>query len=94
MKGFFFFISHSLLSERMVEERVYQMSPVRDVIQYSVERMSSESSVLDLVLIFVERDDLVSVERILEEQMMSLFSAVVVDPVHLVTVAWEARGWS
>ena len=75
----------------MVVERVYQMSPVRDVIQYSVERMSSESSVLDLVLIFVERDDLVSVERILEEQMMSLFSAVVVDPAHLVPVAWVVK---
>ena len=75
----------------MVVERVYQMSPVRDVIQYSVERMSSESSVLDLVLIFVERDDLVSVELILEEQMMSLVSVVVVDPAHLVPVAWVVK---
>ena len=85
-------ISHSLLSEPMVVERVYQQVSVVVVIQYSVELMDSESSVSDSVWTFAERDDLVSVERILEEQMMSLFSAVVVDPAHLVPVVWEERG--
>ena len=91
LEGIFLFISHSLLSEPMVVELVYQMTSVVVVIQYSVEPMSSESSVLDLVLIFAERDDLVSVELILEERMMTLVSAVVVDPVHLVPVVWEER---
>lgn len=43
------------------------------------------------VWIFAERDDLVSVELILEERMMSLVSAVVVVLVRLVPVAWEER---
>ncbi len=59
---------------------------------YSVEPMNSESSVPDSVWTFAERDNLVSVELILEELMMSLVSAVVVDPVHLVPVVWEVRG--
>ena len=87
-------ISHSLPSELMVVERISQMTSVGGVVHYSVEPMYSENSVLDLVLIFAERDDLVSVELILEELMMSLVSAVVVDPVHLVPVVWEERVWS
>ena len=59
---------------------------------YSVEPMSSESSVSDSVWTFAERDDLVSVELILEELMMSLVSVAVVVPVHLAPVAWEVRG--
>ena len=85
------FISHYLLSEPTVVELVYQMTSVVIVVHYSVEPMNSESSVSDSVLIFAERDDLVSVELILEELMMSLVSAVVVDPVHLVPVVWEER---
>ena len=72
-------------------ELVYQMTSVVIVVHYSVEPMNSESSVSDSVLIFAERDDLVSVELILEERMMSLVSAVVVDPVHIVPVVWEER---
>ena len=72
-------------------ERVYQMSSVMDVIQYSVEPMNSESSVSDSVWTFAERDDLVSVEQILEERMMSLVSVAVVVPVHLAPVAWVVR---
>ena len=68
------------------------MIPVVVVIHYSVKPMSSESSVLDSVWTFAERDDLVSVERVLEERMMSLVSAVVVVLVRLVPVAWEVRG--
>ena len=78
----------------MVEERISQMISVVVVVHYSVEPMNSESSVPDSVLIFVERDDLVSVEQILEERMMSLVPVAVVVPVRLVPVAWEERGWS
>ena len=85
-------ISHSLLSEPMVVERVYQQVSVVVVIQYSVELMDSESSVSDSVWTFAERDDLVSVEPILEERMMTLVSAAVVVLVRLVPVAWEVRG--
>lgn len=67
------------------------MNSVEGVIQYSVEEMSSEVWMLVSVWIFAERDDLVSVELILEERMMSLVSAVVVVLVRLVPVAWEER---
>jgi hypothetical protein len=76
----------------MVVERVYRQASVMVVIQYSVERMSSECSMLDSVWTFAERDDLVSVEQILEERMMTLVSVAVVVLVRLVPVAWEVRG--
>ena len=76
----------------MVVERISQMTSVEVVVHYSVEPMNSESSVSDSVWTFAEHDDLVSVEQILEERMMSLVPVAVVVPVRLVPVAWEERG--
>ena len=75
----------------MVVEQISQTISVVVVIQYSVELMNSESSVLDSVLTHAEHYGRVSVAEIIEEQMNSLFSVVVVAPAHLVPVAWEER---
>ena len=61
------------------------------VVHYSVELMYSESSVPDSVWTFAERDDLVSVEQVLEERMMSLVSVAVAVIVLIVPVVWEVR---
>jgi hypothetical protein len=73
----------------MVVEQISQTISVVVVIHYSVEPMSSESSVLDSVLIFAEHRDLFSVAVNLVEMTVSLVSVVVVVIVRLVPVVWE-----